>query len=43
MTTKIKNILILILTFIIGFGIGMIATFGIIFKKLEAHEVSLWL
>ncbi len=43
MKSKISNILVLVLMFIIGFGTGMVTTFQIVFRKLEAHGVSLWL
>lgn len=43
MKTKIKNILILVLIFIIGFGVGMHFAFQTVFKKLEAYEVNLWI
>lgn len=38
---NIKNILILSLMFIIGFGAGMTVTFQIIFNRLAVHGISL--
>lgn len=43
MKEKIRNILILVLIFIIGFGTGMVVTFQIVFRELEAHGVNLWI
>lgn len=43
MKTKIRNVLILVLIFIIGFGTGMVVTFEVVFKKLEDYGVCLWL
>lgn len=36
---KIKNILILVLIFIIGFGTGMVFTFEVVLIRLEKYGV----
>lgn len=41
MKPKIKNTLILVLMLLIGFGVGIIVTFHIVFRKLEAHGLKL--
>jgi hypothetical protein len=43
MKPKIKNILILVFMFIIGFTVGMTMTFHIVFKKIWANELRLWM
>ncbi|MBU5311479.1 hypothetical protein KQI38_05515 [Tissierella carlieri] len=37
---KIKNILILVLVFIIGFGVGMHFAFQTVFNRFERHGIE---